>query len=67
MTSITFEAVARDGTIRIPDKYVKQIDSNVRVVLFPTQSNVSKKSGCIPFYGFDTTEYWFNRDEANER
>jgi len=60
-------AVARDGTIRIPDKYVEQINSNVRVVLFPVHTNTERKSKLIPYYGFDTTDYQFSRDEANAR
>jgi hypothetical protein len=67
MTSITFDAVACDGTIRIPEQYAKQIESNVRVVIFPVQKDVFEKSGRIPFYGFDTTDYRFDRDEANGR
>ena len=67
MMSITFDAVASDGTIRIPDKYAEQIKSNVKVVLFPVQTNIGRKSGLIPFYGFDTTGYQFDRDETNAR
>ena len=67
MTSINFDAVARDGTIKIPDKHAKQIKSNVLVVLFPVKENVDKKSGLIPFFGFDTTGYKFDREEANAR
>ena len=67
MTSISFDAVARDGTIKIPEKYAKQIESNVLVVLFPVKESVDKKSGLIPFFGFDTTGYKFDREEANAR
>ena len=67
MTSISFDAVARDGTIKIPEKYAKQIDSNVLVVLFPMKGSIDKKSGLIPFFGFDTTNYRFDREEANAR
>jgi len=67
MTSIVFDAITRDGTIRIPDKYIGYIQSSVRVVLFPLQADIDKKSERIPFYGFDTTGYRFDRDEINER
>ena len=67
MTSITFDAVADKGTIRIPDKYISQIGSNVRVVLFPAKLKTNRKSGVIPFYGFDTSEYHFDREEVNDR
>jgi len=67
MTSISFDAVARDGTIKIPEKYAKQIESNVLVVLFPINENVERKSGLIPFFGFDTTGYRFDREDANAR
>ena len=67
MTSISFNAVAHDGTIKIPEKYAKQIDSNVLVVLFPMKENIDRKSGLIPFFGFDTTDYKFDREEVNAR
>jgi hypothetical protein len=28
---------------------------------------IAEESSHIPFYGFDTTEYKFDRDEANAR
>ena len=67
MTTITFEAVAEDGTIRIPTKYIKLIDSKVKVVLFPMESDSREKNDLIPFFGFDTTDYKFDRDDANAR
>lgn len=67
MTSISFEAVAHDGTIRIQDKYVKQIKPNGRVVLCPVDTHFDRKSGPISFYGFGTTDYQFDREEANVR
>lgn len=67
MISIAFDAVTRDGTILIPEQYAKHIESNVRVVIFPVQKEISVKSERIPFYGFDTTDYRFDRDEANAR
>jgi hypothetical protein len=67
MTTITFEAVADNGTIRIPEQYVRQIKSKVKVVLFPQPSDASRKSALIPFYGFDTTNYKFDREEALAR
>lgn len=67
MRSIAFDAVTRDGTILIPEQYAEDIESNVRVVIFPAQKEISVKSERIPFYGFDTTDYRFDRDEANAR
>lgn len=67
MTSITFDAVAEGGAIPIPAKYAKQIKSKVRVVLFPVQTEAVRKCDRIPFYGFDTTGYKFDRNEANAR
>jgi hypothetical protein len=67
MRSIAFDAVTRDGMILIPEQYAEHIESNVRVVIFPAQKEPSAKSGRIPFHGFDTTNYQFDRDEANAR
>ncbi|MDR1184658.1 MAG: hypothetical protein LBK67_07675 [Coriobacteriales bacterium] len=67
MSPITFEAEATGGTITIPPQYAKQVESRVRVMLFPVSAPASKKSDRIPFYGFDTSNYTFNRDEANAR
>jgi hypothetical protein len=67
MASITFDAVAKDGTIHIPAQYAGQIKSKVRVILFPTPPEIDGKSERIPFHGFDTTGYRFDRDEANAR
>jgi hypothetical protein len=67
MSSITFEALAKDGVIHIPAQYAEQIKSKVRVVLFPIPPETDCKSERIPFYGFDTTGYRFDRDEANAR
>jgi hypothetical protein len=67
MTTISFDAVAEDGTIRIPARYTKQVQSKVRVLLFPVQQTGDAKSSRIPFYGFDTSGHKFDRDEANAR
>ena len=67
MTSITFDAITDEGIIKIPDRYIAQIEPNVRVVLFPAKTKEDRKSVRIPFYGFDTTGYSFDREEANER
>jgi hypothetical protein len=67
MSPITFEAEAASGTITIPPQYAKQVESRVRVMLFPVPAPTAKKSDHIPFYGFDTSDYAFNRDEANAR
>jgi hypothetical protein len=67
MTTISFDAVVEDETIRIPARYTKQVQSKVRVLLFPVQQTEDAKSNRIPFYGFDTSGYTFDRDEANAR
>ena len=67
MTSITCDAIANEGIIKIPDRYIAQLEPNVRVVLFPAKTKESRKSVKIPFYGFDTIGYRFDREEANER
>jgi hypothetical protein len=67
VTTISFDAIAEGGVIRIPAKYAKHVKSKVKVVLFPENEDTSGKSSRIPFYGFNTTEYSFDRDEANGR
>jgi hypothetical protein len=67
MTSISFNAVAESGVIKIPAEYVRQIHSRVRVVVFPEAERGGKKSSVIPYFGIDTKSFTFNRDEANER
>jgi hypothetical protein len=67
MTAISFNAIIEGNTIRIPLQYAKQINSKVKVVLLPQSTEIVNKSGSIPFYGFDTTDYKFDREEANER
>ncbi|MCL1799732.1 MAG: hypothetical protein FWG23_08370 [Eggerthellaceae bacterium] len=67
MTSISFEAVAENGTIRIPEEYAKQIGPSVRVVVLPVKAVPDRKSDRIPFFGFDTAGHRFDRDEANAR
>ena len=64
---IVFDAKTTDGSIKIPKKYSDQVDSNVRVILSPIRSGAENKSDLIPFYGFDTSGYRFDRSEANER
>ncbi|MDR1014439.1 MAG: hypothetical protein LBL86_05605 [Coriobacteriales bacterium] len=67
MSPITFEAEATGGTITIPPQYAGQVESRVRVMLFPVPAPPVRKSDRIPFYGFDTSGYAFDRDEANAR
>lgn len=67
MTAISFDATIEGNTIKVPVQYAERIKSKVRVVLLPQSADIVGKSGGIPFYGFDTTDYKFDRDEANER
>jgi len=67
MTTISFDATVEGGTIRIPAQYAKQVKSRVKVVLFPQSMEAGDRSSRIPFYGFDTTGYQFDREKANER
>ena len=43
MQAYEFQTTARDGFIKIPDEYVRKIGSEIRVILFPADEQVSKR------------------------
>ena len=75
--AIQFEAIIESGIIRIPEQYVKSVPKAVTVTLSSAKEKRIKvgtksKAGLISSDDFcalkiDTTDWKFNREEANER
>ena len=67
MQAFEFNSTVEGGIIKIPDKYLDQIISPVKVIVL-TQDNhypVYKKK--FKAMSLDTRSFKFNRDKANER
>ena len=59
--------VGKEGTIHIPQQYLKNLSSPVKVILL-TNENASKgKNKHFSAITLETKGFIFNRDEANER
>ena len=67
MSTYQFDAVVKDGTIRIPDEYASKLTSKVHVVVMPENKKVANKASFLPNLHLDTRGYIFDRDEANAR
>jgi hypothetical protein len=73
--TIQFESVVEDGIIRIPEQYVEDVPSLVRVTLVPAdKAHVRARTKEGPFTSddfialkIDTRGWKFDREEANER
>jgi hypothetical protein len=77
MNAIQFEAEVIGNTIRIPDRYAKEVPTTVKVTLAPATGlkikyGAKSKAGVLPLGYFsaakiDTRGFKFDREEANER
>jgi len=69
MMPYEFETAVRDGIIRIPVEYKNKVKGKVKVILMPNDGdkNSSAKKLSFPYFPVDTTDYVFDREEANER
>jgi len=67
MEAFEFQAATQGGIIRIPEKYRKNIANTVKVIILNEADMVIKKDTAFPYFAVDTTDYKFNREEANER
>ena len=75
--AIQFETVIDSGVIRIPEEYVKLIPPAVIVTLVPLskpkiKTSAKSKAGLVSAESFkalkiDTSDFKFDREEANER
>ena len=69
MIPYEFETAVRDGIIRIPVEYKNKVKGKVKVILLPGEvdKNAAAKKFSFPYFAVDTTNYVFDREEANER
>ena len=69
MTHYEFETAIRDDVIYIPAEYKNKFKGKVKVILMPEEDaeNKTAKKFSFPYFAVDTTDYVFDREEANER
>jgi hypothetical protein len=67
MSAYQFNAIIKDGAIRVPDEYAGRLTSKVRVVVMPVSGKVEDKASLFPDLHLDTRGYRFDREEANAR
>jgi hypothetical protein len=66
MEAFEFHSTALDGFIRIPDRLIDKIAQNIKVIVLNEEREISEKTP-FPYFAVDTTDYVFDREEANER
>ena len=66
MQAFEFQATVQNGTIRIPDRYVKKIPQKIKVIVLADKTEKEEQEP-FPYFAVDTTGYVFDREEANER
>jgi len=67
MQTFEFSTTAQNGLIKIPDEYVPRITANIKVIILAEEKPTSPKRKLFPDFGIDTTDFTFDREEANER
>lgn len=70
MQAIEFVAQAEDGTIKIPKKYLKQLEGDLRIIILiekGVQKDEEKKKPKFSALKVKTKKIKLSRDEANER
>jgi len=67
MEAFEFRATAKDGIIKIPEKYRKKLTHNIKVIVLTEDSIKEVNDDSFPFFGISTNGYKFDREEANER
>ena len=67
MQAFEFNSIVEDGLIRIPDRYLEQIVSPVKVIILTQDFSASVRKKKFSAMSLDTRGYSFNRDEANAR
>ena len=60
-------AVEDHGIIRIPEEYLKDISSTVKVIIFTKNDEHQPKRKTFKAMKIHTKGFKFNREEANER
>ena len=69
MAAYEFKTAITDGIIHIPAEYQDKFKGEVKVILMSGEiddKEIMTKS-TFPYFAVDTTNYVFNREEANER
>jgi len=61
-----FQTITQDGIIRIPDIYANIIPRKIKVIVLADKIEKKEKAP-FPYFAIDTTNYVFNREEANAR
>ena len=59
--------VGKEGTIHIPQQYLKNLSSPVKVILLTNEKATNSKNKHFSAIALETKGFKFNRDEANER
>jgi len=69
MIHYEFETAVRDDVIHIPAEYKNKFKGKIKVILMmeETTENKTTKKFSFPYFAVDTTNYVFDREEANER
>jgi len=67
MEAFEFHTTAKDGIIKIPEKYKKRLTKNIKVIVLTDDSAKESDTESFPFFGIKTNGYIFDREEANER
>ena len=65
MQAFEFQAIAQDGFIRIPDRYIEVMPRKIKVIVLAER--IEEEPTPFPYFAVDTTGYVFNREEANAR
>ncbi|GMO58196.1 MAG: hypothetical protein Ta2G_18280 [Termitinemataceae bacterium] len=60
-------AVENHGIIHIPEEYLKDISSTVKVIIFTKDEESQPKRKTFKAMKMHTKGFKFNREEANER
>ena len=69
MIHYEFETAVRGDVIHIPAEYKNKFKGNVKVIIMmedAVKNKIAKKFS-FPYFAVDTTNFMFDRDEANER
>ena len=59
--------VNKDGTIYVPQKYLPNLSSPVKVILLSNEKRTNSGNKQFSAINLETKGFKFNRDEANER
>ena len=70
MQAYEFYAKLENGFIRVPEKYISKITSDVKVILLEEdreEVSVPKRTDLLSPISIDTRSWKFDKEDANER